>query len=93
MEDNNIIKYNKRIIDLIIADGETHNIAFGKYYGYNFYYVYENDKSYCCWFIKNIDIKKTFNIKKKLSMLLFKQWLEKVSLYDTTIDLSFSITR
>ena len=41
--------------------------------------------------LKILILKKTFNIKK-LSMLLFKQWLEKVSLYDTTIDLSFSIT-
>jgi hypothetical protein len=90
---NNIIKYNKLIIDYIIADGEAWLLVFGKYSGYNFNYVYENDKSYCRWFIKNIDIKKTSNIKKKLSMLLFKQWLEKVSLYDSTIDPRSSITR
>ena len=83
---NNIIKYNKLIIDYIIADGEANIVSFGKYSGYNFNYVYENQcKSYCRWFIKNIDIKK-HPISKKLSMLLFKQWLEKVSLYDSTND-------
>lgn len=93
MEESNIIKYNKCIIDHIISEGDNNYVLFGKYYGNTYNYVYENYKSYCRWILKNLDIKNTINIKKRLSMLLFKQWLEKVSLYDPSICPRTSITR